>query len=208
MLDRLTKNKASIFIYLFVFFSIGSFYISFFPPDEPKYVDAALRMIENGNYIVPFFNCHVRFDKPILFYWELVAFFKLFFIDELIKSGHDFFGIIEYAARLPAIISASLSGIYVYELSKRLFNDEYSARLSIVGFVSVLFFFYLGRAVYPDMSLILFELAGVYYFIAGRYVFGLVVCGLSVLNQGPYRHRKCWIYLFFVSVDSKEREWH
>ncbi|WP_245526334.1 ArnT family glycosyltransferase [Hippea maritima] len=184
-MDKLLRTKTSIFIYLFIFFSIGGFYISFFPPDEPKYVDAALRMIENHNYIIPFFNCHVRFDKPILYYWELVLFFKLFFVEQLIRSGHDFLGLIEYAAKLPAIISASLSGVYVCLLSKRLFGDEQSAKLSVVGFISVLFFFYLGRAVYPDMSLILFELAGVYYFIENRYILGWLFTALAFLTKGP-----------------------
>ncbi len=183
--DRFFKNKTSIFIFSFVLFSIGAFYISFFPPDEPKYVDAALRMIEKGNYIVPFFNCHVRFDKPIFFYWELALFFKIFSIDHLIKIGHDYFGLIEYAARLPAIISASLSSVYVYKLSDLLFKDNDISRLSVLGFISIGFFVYLGRSVYPDMSLILFELMGLYYFIKERYVLGWVFAALASLVKGP-----------------------
>lgn len=185
MFERFFKDKLSIFIYSFVLFSIGAFYVSFFPPDEPKYVDAALRMIEKGNYIIPFFNCHVRFDKPILFYWELVLFFKLFSVDHLIKTGHDYFGLIEYAARLPAIISAALSSVYVYKLSDLLFGDENTSKLSVLGFISIGFFIYLGRSVYPDMSLILFELMGVYYFIKERYVLGWIFTALAFLVKGP-----------------------
>ncbi len=183
--ENFFKNKTSIFLFSFILFSIGSFYISFFPPDEPKYVDAALRMIEKGNYIIPFFNCHVRFDKPILFYWELVLFFKLFFVDHLIKIGHNYFGIIEYAARLPAVISAALSSVYVYKLSDLLFEDSNISRLSVLGFISIGFFMYLGRSVYPDMSLILFELMGIYYFIKNKYVLGWIFTALAFLVKGP-----------------------
>ncbi len=183
--EKFFKNKTSIFIFSFILFSIGSFYVSFFPPDEPKYVDAALRMIEKGNYLIPFFNCHVRFDKPILFYWELALFFKLFLINHLIKIGHDYFGLIEYTARLPAIISAALSSVYVYKLSELLFKDENVSKLSVLGFISIGFFIYLGRSVYPDMSLILFELMGVYYFIKERYVVGWAFAALAFLVKGP-----------------------
>ena len=184
-IDLIFKNKINIFIFSVLFFSIGSFYIAFFPPDEPKYVDAALRMIETGNYIVPFFNCHVRFDKPILFYWELVAFFKLFSVDSLIKSGHDPLGIIEYSARLPAIMSGALTAVYVYMLSFELFKSKTVSKNSTIAFFSFFFFFYLTRAVYPDMSLILFELMAVYYFIKNRYCIAWIFVALAFLVKGP-----------------------
>ncbi|WP_022670144.1 ArnT family glycosyltransferase [Hippea alviniae] len=184
MFERFLKDKRSIFLYSLLLFSIGSFGITFFPPDEPKYVDAALRMIETGNYVVPFFNCHIRFDKPILYYWELVLFFKVFFVDGLIKAGIDPLGIVEYAARLPSIITASFTAVYIYKLADELFDKE-AAKRSVVGFVSTLFFFYLSRAVYPDMSLILFELMGVYYFIKNRYCLGWFFTALAFLVKGP-----------------------
>jgi len=210
LFERFFKDKTSVFIFSFILFSVGAFYISFFPPDEPKYVDAALRMIEKKNYIIPFFNCHVRFDKPILFYWELVLFFKLFSVDHLIKIGHDYFGLIEYAARLPAIISAALSSVYVYKLSDLLFNDDNVSKLSVLGFISIGFFIYLGRSVYPDMSLILFELMGIYYFIRERYVLGWFFTALAFLVKGPIGIVSVgftyFIYLWTVEKKSGLRE--
>ncbi len=185
MLNVFLKNKNSIFLYSFIFFSIGTFYISFFPPDEPKYVDAALKMIENGNYLVPFFNCHIRFDKPILFYWEIALFFKIFGVEHLLRAGNDIFGLIEFSARLPAVFSAALSAVYTYLLSLELFKSENIAKYSVLGFISTGFFMYLGRSVYPDMSLILFELMGVYYFIKNRYCIGWFFTALAFLTKGP-----------------------
>ena len=184
MLDRYLKSKKSIFIYSFILFSIGAFYVSFFPPDEPKYVDAALRMIESGNYIVPLFNCHLRFDKPILYYWEIVLFFKIFHVEHFIKSGYDLLGLIEFAARLPSIIAASLTAVYLFKLGEVLFEKRVG-QLSVLGFISVGFFIYLSRSVYPDMSLILFELMGFYYFLKDRYTLGWFFTALAFLVKGP-----------------------
>ena len=200
MFERFLKDRRSIFLYSFLLFSIGSFGITFFPPDEPKYVDAALRMIETGNYIVPFFNCHVRFDKPILYYWELVVFFKAFFVDNLIKAGIDPAGIVEYAARLPSIIAASMTAVYIHKLAEKLFDDKV-AKVSVVGFLSTLFFFYLSRAVYPDMSLILFELMGVYYFIKDKYCLGWVFTALAFLVKGPIGVVSvCFTYFLYLWI--------
>jgi len=179
------ENPYLLTIFSFVLFSIGSFYVSFFPPDEPKYVDAALRMIEHSNYIVPFFNCHVRFDKPILYYWELVVFFKLFGVDQLLKTGHDPLGIIEYAARLPSIIAGSLIVLFTYLTSFELFKNRKAAADSAIALLTFFFYFYLTRAVYPDASLILFELVAIYLFIRRRYIVAWLFVALAFLTKGP-----------------------
>ncbi len=185
MIDRFFKSRFNIFFYSFILFSLGSFYIAFFPPDEPKYVDAALRMIETNNYIVPFFNCHIRFDKPILYYLEIVAFFKIFFVEHWIKTGHDPLGIIEYAARLPAIISGSFIVLFTYLTSLKLFRDKKKAENATIALLSFFFYFYLTRAVYPDASLILFELMAIYFFITNSYILAWIFVALAFLTKGP-----------------------
>ena len=182
---KLFRSPYFILVFTFIFFSLGSFYIAFYPPDEPKYVDAALRMIEHSNYIIPFFNCHIRFDKPILYYLELVIPFKLFGVDYMLKTGHDPFGIIEYAAKIPSIISGSLEALYIYMISIYLFNDKKAAANSVIAYLSIGFFIYLTRAVYPDMSLIFFETAGIYYFLREKYIIGWVFIALAFLTKGP-----------------------
>lgn len=185
MKETVFKNRVNLFIFSFILFSIGSVCISFFPPNEPQYADAALRMIETGNYIIPFFNCHVRFDKPILYYLELVIPFKMFFVDELIKSGHDPLCIIEYAARLPSIIASSFIMILTYSLSNNFFKDKNISINSVIALLSFFFYFYLTRAVYPDASLILFEFAAIYFFIKNRYIIAWIFVALGFLTKGP-----------------------
>ncbi len=179
------KSNTQIFIFSFILFSIGSFCISLFPPDEPRYFDAALRMIETGNYIVPFFNCHIRFDKPIFYYLELAAFFKMFFVEHLIKSGHDPLCIIEYASRLPSIITSSFTVLFTYLLSLKFFQNKKAANNSIFALLSFFFYVYLSKAVYPDASLIFFELAAVYFFIEKRYILAWVFIAFAFLTKGP-----------------------
>ncbi len=142
-------------------------------------------MIETGNYVVPFFNCHVRFDKPILYYLELVAFFKIFSVEHLIRIGKDPFGIIEYAARLPSIITGSLIVLFTYLTSLKLFNNKEFAKSSSLALLSFFFYFYLTRAVYPDASLILFELMAIYFFISESYIIAWIFVALAFLTKGP-----------------------
>jgi 4-amino-4-deoxy-L-arabinose transferase-like glycosyltransferase len=63
-------------------------------PDEPRYAETAREMLERLDFVVPFCGYEPRFDKPILFYWFEVLFFKIV-------------GISEFSARLPSIISGT-----------------------------------------------------------------------------------------------------
>ncbi len=210
MIDNFFKSRFNIFFYSFILFSIGSFYVGFFPPDEPKYVDATLRMIKTGNYIVPFFNCHVRFDKPILYYLEIAVFFKMFFVEHLLKIGHDPLGIIEYAARLPSIMTGSFIMLFTYLTSLELFKDEEGARNSVIVLLSIFFYFYLTRAVYPDASLILFELMAIYFFIRNSYILAWAFVALAFLTKGPIGivtpGFTYFLYLWIVKKESGIKE--
>jgi 4-amino-4-deoxy-L-arabinose transferase-like glycosyltransferase len=142
-------------------------------------------MIETGNYIVPFFNCHIRFDKPILYYLELVIPFKLFFVDSFIKNGHDPVCIIEYAARLPSIIAGSFTVLLTYLTSLKLLQSKTYAKNASIALLSFLFFAYLTRAVYPDASLIAFELAAIYFFMSKKHILAWIFVALAFLTKGP-----------------------
>ncbi len=62
--------------------------------DEPKFVAASREMARGGDAIVPHFNGEERFDKPILIYWLQALAMRLF-------------GIGEFAARLPSMLSVA-----------------------------------------------------------------------------------------------------
>lgn len=60
---------------------------------EPMFVEASRQMVVTGDWITPYWNGETRFDKPPLTYWLTGLSFK-------------FFGINEWAARLPAALAA------------------------------------------------------------------------------------------------------
>jgi hypothetical protein len=65
-------------------------------PDEPYYAVPALEMLKSGRWLVPIFRDRPWFDKPVLFYWMILAAFKTF-------------GVSEWAARVGSAVSG-LSG--------------------------------------------------------------------------------------------------
>jgi predicted membrane-bound mannosyltransferase len=69
------------------FVKLGS--ASLVDPDEPYYAVPALEMLKSGTWSVTLFHGQPWFDKPILFYWAVLAAFKTF-------------GVTEWSARSPS----------------------------------------------------------------------------------------------------------
>lgn len=71
---------------------------------EPVFAETARQMLERGDWVTPYFNGAMRFDKPPLIYW-------------LIAVGYQVIGINEWAARLPSALAAiALMGVCCYVL--------------------------------------------------------------------------------------------
>ena len=51
---------------------------SIWDANEAFYVETPREMIERGDYIAPTFNYLPRFNKPVLSYWIVAGFYKLF----------------------------------------------------------------------------------------------------------------------------------
>ncbi|HTV86155.1 MAG TPA: glycosyltransferase family 39 protein [Dyella sp.] len=81
-------------------------------PDEGRYVDAALEMIDSGNYIAPAYSPdEVNFSKPPTTYWILAASFKVF-------------GRTTWAARIPYAIAFVLTLLTLYGVGRVLLPDR------------------------------------------------------------------------------------
>ncbi|PSB28334.1 glycosyltransferase [Stenomitos frigidus ULC18] len=74
-----------------LFWQVGS--IGLIDETEPLFVEASRQMAFTGDWITPAFDGEPRFDKPPLIYWLMVFAFQGF-------------GINEFAARLPSVLSA------------------------------------------------------------------------------------------------------
>ena len=84
--------------------ALGKF--AFVGPDEPRYAQIAREMFLSGDYVSPHLSGLLWFEKPVLFYW-------------LAASSYHFFGVSEFAARLPsALLSLLAIGFVFYGLRR------------------------------------------------------------------------------------------
>ncbi|MDH4379477.1 MAG: glycosyltransferase family 39 protein [Vampirovibrionales bacterium] len=80
---------------------------SLFDVDEPRYAQCAREMMQRGDWITPYFNGEVRFDKPPLFYW-------------LLALSYSIFGVSEWSARLVSAGAATAMVLGLYTTVKSL----------------------------------------------------------------------------------------
>lgn len=134
------------FIVLAFILLVGPFALNFHLhyPDEMYYSDAAVQMIQNNDYLTPYLgNGELRFKKPILTYWGVLAGFKLF-------------GISAFSSRLFFLLAGGLLLMLVYEIGKVSFGDRKLAFLaSLIAASHPVVIFSSTRSI-PDILLALF----------------------------------------------------
>jgi len=99
---------------------VGPFALNFHMhfPDEMYYTDAAVKMLQNGDYLTTYLgNGELRFRKPIGTYWVVLAGFKLF-------------GVSAFSSRIFFLIAGALTVGFTYLLAKILFGDKKIAGIS------------------------------------------------------------------------------
>ncbi|MEX2592443.1 MAG: glycosyltransferase family 39 protein [Anditalea sp.] len=125
---------------------VGPFALNFHLhyPDEMYYSDAAVRMIQNHDYLTTYLgNGELRFKKPILTYWGVLAGFQLF-------------GISAFSSRLFFLLAGGLILILVYQIAKITFGDRKLAFLaSLITASHPVVIFSSTRSI-PDILLALF----------------------------------------------------
>jgi len=182
-IKSLDKLKISLLIvvlfsaFLF-FFSLGQ--RSLWDPDEPRYAEAARVMVETGNYLTPYFNESVRFDKPPLFYWFITAAYKVF-------------GINEFSARFFSGLFAFLGVILVFILAKLLLDPK-AGLISAFILATSGEYLVLANIASTDMTFSFFVGLCLFFFLLGYknvkgggifYILSYVSMSLAVLTKGP-----------------------
>ncbi len=146
------RNSAFLFLGCVLFHAAGTWNLPLVDRDEPRFAEASREMIERGDYIVPYFNNHFRFDKPPLTYWAQVASYRLF--------GEN-----DFAARFPSTIAAALTALSIFAWGSRLrIAPASQARIggNRVGWWAAIIFtlslqtFVHAKAAVADMWLVLF----------------------------------------------------
>jgi 4-amino-4-deoxy-L-arabinose transferase-like glycosyltransferase len=113
-----------------------------FEPDEGRNAEKAREILILNDWLTPHENFYPVLDKPIFFYW-------------LIALSYKFFGVSEWAARLPSALSAlGCVGLIYYFVRRRW--GQWEALWSGLILLGSVEFFILSRVVIFDMSLAFF----------------------------------------------------
>lgn len=142
-----------IIIFCVILFSFKAGDISSqFTGDENFYFKSSENMLRSGDWLTPRYYGKARFQKPILYYWLVLVFFKIF-------------GINWYAARFPSILFAVLTSLLLYLIGKKLFKSTSISLLSMLILATTFKFFKYARFAIPDMALLFFITLSFYIFI-------------------------------------------
>ncbi|TWU35015.1 phospholipid carrier-dependent glycosyltransferase [Novipirellula artificiosorum] len=149
-------------------------------PDETRYAQIALEMIESRDWVTPMLDGRAYLDKPPMMYWMTAISFNVL--------GHN-----ESAARLPSVLSALATIMMLFVLGRRFVGS----RAAFLGAVSLLLcggFLLAGRFLILDSMLTLFTTISLLTgYIAVReqkhrwvwWMISGVACALGVLTKGP-----------------------
>jgi 4-amino-4-deoxy-L-arabinose transferase-like glycosyltransferase len=119
------------------FFGLGR--VALLGPDEPRYAEIAREMFASGDWISPRLCGCLWFEKPALIYWMSAA-------------GYRWFGVNELAARLPVALTATLTVLLLYFVTRRVASEAAGFMTALVLATSGMFIGY-ARVVSPDMPL-------------------------------------------------------
>jgi 4-amino-4-deoxy-L-arabinose transferase-like glycosyltransferase len=162
---------------------------SIWDANEAFYVETPREMLESGDYISPSFNYEPRFNKPVLSYWIVAAFYQVF-------------GVSPGVQRLPMALAAiTLIGVAFF-LARAAYpsgSPDASARIdaalwAAIGLALTPRLLMFARRIFIDMYITMFMgLTLLFFALAERYpakrrLFLLLMyasVGLGVLTKGP-----------------------
>jgi 4-amino-4-deoxy-L-arabinose transferase-like glycosyltransferase len=179
------KNQDKI-LFLLLMVSFSSFfafngYINIADPVESNYALTAKEMVLSKDWLSPQIYGKYWFDKPIFFYWQIAAAFKLF-------------GFTEFAARFCPALMGIFSTLLMFWFGKKLFPNKQTGLIGGLILATSFEFWVLAKMVITDMTLFFFfNAALVCFFLAYRgvakeknyYYLFYLFCGLATLTKGP-----------------------
>jgi 4-amino-4-deoxy-L-arabinose transferase-like glycosyltransferase len=141
-IHRLPIHCALLFAACLLFHMAGTWILPLIDRDEPRFAEASREMIQRRDYVVPYFNNHLRLDKPPLTYWAQVA-------------SYHIFGENDFAARFPSTVAAALVAVSILIRGYRIRGERVGWRAAII-FTLCLQTFIHAKAAVADMWLVLF----------------------------------------------------
>ena len=153
---------------------------SIWDANEAFYVETPREMLQRGDFISPTFNDHPRLNKPVLSYWIVAAFYKIF-------------GVSVGVQRLPIALGA-VTIILVALLLARAAGNLEAGLWTAAGLAVAPRLLMFGRRIFIDIYISMFmALTLLFFALAERYperrrLFLLLMyasVGLGVLTKGP-----------------------
>jgi 4-amino-4-deoxy-L-arabinose transferase-like glycosyltransferase len=155
---------------------VGPFSLNFHfhYPDEMYYTDASIQMLKNSDYFTTYLGTgDLRFKKPILTYWAVLAGFKVF-------------GISAFSSRIVFLLAGmGLIGL-TYKLAKTATNDSSVAmRSAWITAAQPLVIFSSSRSI-PDILLVFF--------------LTMSAIGITGLLKNPLTAPKKYLWMFYLGL--------
>ena len=144
--------------------------------DEAFYAESAREMIERSDWLTPYFNGNIRFEKPVLYYW-------------LVAIMYTVLEISAWAARVPSALAGVGLVILAYIAAQRWYDDItafYAGLIVATSFGSIA----MAHQALPDLPLA---------FFISLTVWGVFV-GLLPAPPGtvPTNSRQTWLIISAV----------
>lgn len=159
-------------------FFLGNWMMPVTDPVEVNYAQTAVEMLQSGDWVSPRIYGHFWYDKPVFFYWELIAAFSIF-------------GIADFAARFFPPLFAMAGLFLAYFFAGKLYGRR-TGFWSAVILGTSLIYWCLAKLIITDMTLFFFMNGTLAcFFLAYRgtnkwmYYPAYFLAGLSVLTKGP-----------------------
>ncbi len=171
-------NLICLSIVALILFFAGSHFLPITDPTESVYALTAKEMLSSGDWLSPRIYGDFWFDKPIMFYWELLVAYKIF-------------GVGEFASRFFPALFATAGMFLTYFFGSKLYDKKIGFAAAII-LATTLEYWYLAHAVITDMTLlVMFSLTLMTFYIGYReknprlYLLSFASSGVAVLTKGP-----------------------
>lgn len=147
-------------------------------PVESNYALTAGEMLVSGDWLSPRIYGNYWYDKPWLFYGELLVSFRIF-------------GETPFAARFFPAVFGTIGVLQTYWFAQKLYNRK-TGFLSGLIMATTVEYFYLAKAVVTDMTLFVFMDGALMLFYVAKtrqrprlYYGAYLLAGLAILTKGP-----------------------
>jgi 4-amino-4-deoxy-L-arabinose transferase-like glycosyltransferase len=177
-MNKLKLNIYILLILIFLLAYICTLPIDLIDIDTAQFGEVTREMVKNNDFLHLRDNGKKFLDKPILTFWTISIFFKLF-------------GISNYTYRIPAILMVCISLWGIYKLSILKFKNKEIALLSALIYISIpgTYTFVLNPSIdiYLNTYLILIHLFYYYGFKKNRnyYYLMYLFMGMGIITKGP-----------------------